>query len=449
MYCIVAVEPEAIENIINGLQQIHPEWQYESCTNAKDLMGFSEKRPPVVMVSRFLPGSNSLTLLKNLPLAFPASQIVLLAGVLNEQTRAFIREAKKIGLEDIVIGKLPGDAPYTLFTALTEAKQNIIKAGEELNLEARKPSPVKKEPIEQNKDSNPATEQPQPRKRRKFYLKREIEPRELVEKTKGKFIIVSSNKGGVGKTTVAITLAIALTQSEIPSVLVDFDLAGPDVKTFFNIKNTPGMESLVGGRLDPSSILVEAQKNLFVLPGPMDKTIPFFEPGELSGIVSRLLTKHPVVIADTPPAFWEKAWLEEIFKQADMVISVVDQSKFSEKETQDYAPKLLMMGVTPEKVRIVLNKFSPKLHNAKIIENHFCKGFRKGIKHLPKVVAVIPEDWDTHVKRGYEGKVVGLDETFSQWHRLAEEIAVLSGYRYEQPVGKPKRRNLFSWGWRS
>ncbi|MGI9951349.1 P-loop NTPase [Moorellaceae bacterium AZ2] len=260
---------------------------------------------------------------------------------------------------------------------------------------------------------------------------------------KGILVLTAANKGGVGKTTVAVTLAVALARAGIPAVLWDLDFGAPDVASFFDISGVSGIEALAKGMFRPEMVdglLVKAEENLYVLPGPTDRTVPAFEPGEITAIAEHLLARFPVVVGDTPPEFWTKPWLEGVFPLADKVLAVVDQSKFSEQETATYAPCLLAMGVMPGKISIVLNRFSPKLHNAKVVEKYFCSGFRKDVpaKLLPKVVAVIPEDWEAYVQRGYKGEVVGLDDAYSQWHALAGELATAAGYAYKKPEGEKK-----------
>jgi|GEM_PF-5530438 hypothetical protein len=88
-----------------------------------------------------------------------------------------------------------------------------------------------------------------------------------------------------------------------------------------------------------------------------------------------------------------------------------------------------MMGVKPENIRIVINRFSPKLHPANKIEASFNSGFKKTYSALPKIGAVIPNNWDTSVEETYNGEIA-LDGA-SQWHNIAKEIADLAGYRYE------------------
>ncbi|NEW85050.1 MAG: Mrp/NBP35 family ATP-binding protein [Mariniphaga sp.] len=50
-------------------------------------------------------------------------------------------------------------------------------------------------------------------------------------------IIVASGKGGVGKSTVAVGLALSLTLEGFSTGLLDADIYGPSIPTLFNLKN--------------------------------------------------------------------------------------------------------------------------------------------------------------------------------------------------------------------
>lgn len=256
------------------------------------------------------------------------------------------------------------------------------------------------------------------------------------------FVLTYANKGGVGKTTTALSLALTLSAGGVPTVLCDFDYGGPDITGFFDLKAGLGIEKLLEG-VPPDQLLVKAAENLYVLPGPVETHIPKITGMELLNAVKVLLAKYPVVLGDTPPDPWTKTNLHDVFSAADIVYAVVDQSKFSVQETEKYAPKLLAMGVSPERIRIIANRYNPKLTSIREMERSFCAGFKKGLSQnrLPRVVITVPEAWEEHVRAGYKGKLPISDK----WTVAAKEVAAIAGMELESPPVETVKRGLFAW----
>jgi len=252
------------------------------------------------------------------------------------------------------------------------------------------------------------------------------------------FLVTYANKGGVGKTTTAVSIAAVLAGSGMKTVICDFNIAAPDVATFFNLKPKHGLEKYE----DIDSILIKASDNLWVLPGPTDVAARQFTGDELLEIVKSLQKRFDAVVADTPPEPWTKGYMHKIFSYADLVYAVVDQSSFSIQETGIFAPTLLAMGVKPSCIRIVVNRYNPKLVGLKEIEKAFSSGFKKGTACLPKVCAVIPENWEQHIRAGYNGSILHEEE----WLKLVKEVMKMSDLGYEtNSVKTGWKRGLLAW----
>jgi flagellar biosynthesis protein FlhG len=98
-----------------------------------------------------------------------------------------------------------------------------------------------------------------------------------------KLVVVTSGKGGVGTTTLAVNLAIALARDGRRAVLVDADLDGADAGTLCRIEDpTHTIADILSGRLSVHEALVRGPGGIQVLPGAWgrDRLIDCSEPAQ-------------------------------------------------------------------------------------------------------------------------------------------------------------------------
>ena len=86
------------------------------------------------------------------------------------------------------------------------------------------------------------------------------------QRNKGEFIAIGGGKGGVGKTNVAVNLAIALGQRHQKVCLVDADLGLANVGALLGMRSKLSMHDVIEGRCEVTDIL-ERGPGFLIAPG--------------------------------------------------------------------------------------------------------------------------------------------------------------------------------------
>jgi len=129
----------------------------------------------------------------------------------------------------------------------------------------------------------------------------------------GKVVTVFSPKGGVGKTTMAVNLALALTDRGARKVcLVDLDLAFGDVAITMQLFPTHSIEHAIGSddSLDTDQLhglLTRHHGSLMVLAAPSHPDVrDRIAPALISRVLRTLKESFDYIVVDTAPAFDEQ-----------------------------------------------------------------------------------------------------------------------------------------------
>jgi pilus assembly protein CpaE len=178
-------------------------------------------------------------------------------------------------------------------------------------------------------------------------------------------VTVFSAKGGVGKTTTATNVAVALSQMDYKVCLVDLDLAFGDVGITLQLfpEHTIADAVAMQGDLDAESLdalLTKCSDNLFVLAAPASPLAKATISAELVGkVLSSLKQRFDVVLVDSPPAFDDHVL--QAFDASDLILLVLTLDIPALKNIKITLETLDLLNFPRDKCRLILNRADSKV----------------------------------------------------------------------------------------
>ena len=186
--------------------------------------------------------------------------------------------------------------------------------------------------------------------------------RQVLEPERGKIVTFFSPKGGVGRTTIATNLAVALHQSTgKPVVLVDGSLPFGDIAVILNISpKAKTIADLVGSfdQVDAEvieSVLVPHSTGIKVLLAPPTPEAADLISGANIKKVLELLREHyAFVVVDTWPSFQEQVLT--MLDVADVILTLMTLEITSLKNVRVFMEIVEKLGYDEHKVQLVANR---------------------------------------------------------------------------------------------
>ncbi len=121
--------------------------------------------------------------------------------------------------------------------------------------------------------------------------------------TSARVIAVTSGKGGVGKTNIAVSLSIALSDMGHRVTLMDMDLGMGNVDILLNISPEHDIGDVVAGRMEIEDVVVETPLKLKVVPGVSGDehlaNLSEHDKRHLTNMLEHLCYENDFVIIDT------------------------------------------------------------------------------------------------------------------------------------------------------
>ena len=174
-------------------------------------------------------------------------------------------------------------------------------------------------------------------------------------------IVVTSGKGGVGKTTTSANLGVALAQMGHKVVVVDADIGLRNLDVILGLENriVYDLVHVVEGecRLKQALIRDKRNPNLHLLPAAQTRDKNAVNPDQMRDLISQLKEDHDYVIVDCP------AGIEQGFRNsiagADRAL-IVTTPEVSAIRDADRIIGLVEAAELPEP-RLVINRFRAKM----------------------------------------------------------------------------------------
>jgi pilus assembly protein CpaE len=182
----------------------------------------------------------------------------------------------------------------------------------------------------------------------------------------GKVIAVYGPKGGVGTTTLAVNLTIALHKDESPAILVDGDLEFGDVAVFVNQQPKNSIADLAprADELDPEIIqevsILHPQTGMKIITAPSRPEFSESVTGEQFGkVLDYLRNLYAYVVVDCSSSLTDVTL--SAFDAADLILLITTQEIPAIKDARLFLDLLSALKISRDRVLFVMNKFDKRI----------------------------------------------------------------------------------------
>ncbi|HWO75029.1 MAG TPA: P-loop NTPase [Bacillus sp. (in: firmicutes)] len=256
-------------------------------------------------------------------------------------------------------------------------------------------------------------------------------------------VVASSGKGGPGKTTTAVNLALHFQQGGYRTVLLDFDTPLGDVASMLRIADDRCLTSWLEVKtvLQPQfvdNMLMETEEGLKVLPSIREADEEkLVNNSDFAKMILENVRHFEVVIVDAAPNFSELTM--EACRQATDILMVSDGSQVSLNNIQRGIKHLKKENIEVSKVALMVNKLLKKQTDKQ--EKY---GGLTGIRDVLEVpFEPKMQEW---TNQGFYPMIHKKNSKFSQ--ALMEYAEELLPSLADEPRKKSKRSlfSVFGWG---
>lgn len=186
----------------------------------------------------------------------------------------------------------------------------------------------------------------------------------------GEVLVVTSGKGGVGKSTTTANIGAAFAQMGKRVLLIDTDIGLRNLDVVLGMENRIVYDviDVATGVKDPSQAILSDHKSpgLFFLPAAQTKLKDDLSPEQMTSLCDRLKAEYDYILIDSPAGV-EHGFYTAI-APAQSAIVVVTPELSSVRDAERVVGMLETESKIPtERMHLIINRFRPRLAKKNIM----------------------------------------------------------------------------------
>ncbi|MCK5649115.1 MAG: septum site-determining protein MinD [Gammaproteobacteria bacterium] len=262
-----------------------------------------------------------------------------------------------------------------------------------------------------------------------------------------KIIVVTSGKGGVGKTTTSAAFGTGLAQKGHKTVIIDFDIGlrnldlimGCERRVVFDFINVINGES----NLNQALIKDKRVDNLYLLPASQTRDKDALTLEGVEKVLDELAKTFDYIICDSPAGIESGALKALYFADEALVVSNPEVSSVRDSDRilgiLDSKTKRVIEGMSPVKPHLVITRYSP---------TRVEEGEMLSVDDIIEILAIpllgaIPES-ESVLQASNTGNPIILDEDSIAGQAYDDLVERFLGNDVEHRFLTPEKKGFFS-----
>jgi len=237
-----------------------------------------------------------------------------------------------------------------------------------------------------------------------------------------RLVVFSGGKGGVGVSTLAINIAVALVDHGLRVVLIDADLYRADIAPLCNLPERGHVGDILAARRDIHEVLERGPGGILVVPGVWapDHEIPFSQHAQHRFLRQiRSLERHvDLVLMDVGSAAADV--LHRFWRAADEVVIVTTPEHVSVMDCYATLKSATTNQAVPGQVRLIVNKASNR-DEAQDVYGRLAQSAQRFLGHQVDYLGWVPGD--SRIARAFHEKPAAAT---TAGHSLTEALHALA-----------------------